>query len=114
MKLGARQELFARLLPSLLTKAFDLGFEIRIGDVFRDPRAHGEHGEDIGPYGKPYSNHKLKCAIDLNLRKRDGGMVWGTEDHRELGEWWDEQHELTRWGGHYRDGNHYEILEEPL
>jgi hypothetical protein len=109
MRLGDRQELFMRLLPRLIDKAHELGFEIRGGDLFRDPRAHGEFGDDDGPYGKSNSNHKLKCAIDLNLRHPQHGMVWSTEGHRELGEWWNEQHELCRWGGAFNDGNHYEI-----
>ena len=45
MRLGEKQELFARLLPRLLDKAHSLGFEIRLGDVFRDPRSHGEYGQ---------------------------------------------------------------------
>ena len=110
MSLGKDQELFASLLPSLLTKAFELGFQVRIGDCYRDPRAHGEMGEQ-GPYGNKNSNHKLKCAVDLNLFK-DGVYLTTTEDHRELGEWWEEQHEQTRWGGAYDDSNHYEILDK--
>jgi hypothetical protein len=108
LKLGKRQELFSSLIPSLLTKAFDLGFQVRIGDVYRDPRAHGEMGEQ-GPYGSPTSNHKNKCAVDLNLFK-DGVYLTTTADHKELGEWWDTQHELTRWGGAYDDANHYEVI----
>ena len=45
MTLGEKQELFARLLPRLLDKAHELGFDIRIGDCFRDARLHGAHGE---------------------------------------------------------------------
>ncbi len=108
MKLGKKQELFMRLLPRLIDKAHELGFEIRGGDLFRDPRVHGEVGKKIG-YGKANSNHKLKCAIDLNLFK-DGEFMAKTSDHTELGEWWEAQHELCRWGGRYKDGNHYEII----
>ena len=133
MTLGERQELFMRLLPSLINKAHALGFEIRGGDLFRDPRLHGEFGrrnlfrylQTILPdsllmlvmakkykgYGSKTSEHKNKCAIDLNLRVQDGGMVWSTEDHRELGEWWEMQHPYCRWGGRYKDGNHYELLK---
>jgi hypothetical protein len=110
MKLGKRQELFASLIPSLLTKAFELGFQVRIGDCFRDPRVHGQYGEKIA-YGHSSSNHKLKCAIDLNLFK-DGVYLATTNDHDELGSWWEEQHPQCRWGGHYNDGNHYELLND--
>lgn len=109
MTLGQRQELFMRLLPRLIDKAHEMGFHIRGGDLFRDPRAFGNLGEQ-GPYGSKNSEHKNKCAIDLNLRHPERGMLWKTEDHRELGEWWEQQHEYCRWGGRYNDGNHYEVL----
>jgi len=109
MSLGKRQEEFSRLLPALLNKAHELGFEIRGGDWFRDPRVHGEYGEDQG-YGSATSNHKLKCAIDLNLFK-EGEFKSLTEDHAELGAWWEAQGAKCRWGGRYNDGNHYELLE---
>jgi len=107
MKLGKKQELFSRLLPGLMLKAFELGFEIRGGDWFRDPRVHGHHGVKKG-YGRAKSNHKLKLAIDLNLMK-NGKMIRSTAGHRELGEWWEKQHELCRWGGRFQDGNHYSL-----
>lgn len=109
MSLGKKQELFARLLPSLLMRAHFLGFEVRIGDVFRDPRLHGAHGEAKG-YGHRKSCHKLKLAIDLNLTL-SGRLVRSTKGHKELGEWWEQQHPLCRWGGRFPrpDGNHYSL-----
>lgn len=107
MKLGEKQELFMRLLPRLIDKAHSLGFEIRGGDLFRDPRLHGAHGEKLG-YGHRKSCHKLKLAIDLNIFK-DGAFLQKTEYHKELGEWWESQHELCRWGGRFNDGNHYSL-----
>lgn len=85
-----------RPLPRLIDKAHELGFEIRGGDLFRDPRLHGELGVKKG-YGAKNNCHKLKLAIDLNLFK-DGAFIQTTEGHRELGEWWEKQHELCRWG----------------
>lgn len=112
MKLGEKQELFMRLLPRLIDKAHDFGFEIRGGDLFRDPRVHGELGVKQG-YGHRNSCHKLKLAIDLNLFK-DGAFIQTTEGHRELGEWWKQQHELCRWGGNFPtpDGNHYSLTHD--
>lgn len=107
MTLGQKQELFMRFLPRLIDKAHELGFELRGGDLFRDPRVHGHVGEKKG-YGYYRSCHKLKLAIDLNLF-RDGKWLEDTEDHRELGEWWESQHELFTWGGHWGDGNHYSV-----
>lgn len=107
MKLGKKQELFMRLLPQLINKAHELGFEIRGGDLFRDGRTNGEYGEKKG-YGREKSNHKLKLAIDLNLFM-DGKFMAETLDHEELGEWWEKQHELCKWGGRFQDGNHYSL-----
>jgi len=96
-----------RLLPRLIDKAHELGFEVRGGDLFRDPRVHGQHGTKKG-YGRSRSNHKLKLAIDLNLFLA-GSYIADTEGHRDLGEWWEQQHELCRWGGRFNDGNHYSL-----
>ena len=65
MRLGEKQELFMRLLPRLIDKVHELGFEIRGGDLFRDPRVHGGIGEKKG-YGHKNSCHKMKLAIDLS------------------------------------------------
>jgi len=96
-----------RLLPRLINKAHELGFNIRGGDLFRDPRAFGMMGDKKG-YGHKNSCHKLKIAIDLNLFK-DGEYISSTEGHRELGEWWEQQDPNARWGGRFNDGNHYSL-----
>lgn len=96
---------FARLMPKLLSKVFLLGFECTLGDAFRDPRVHGALGVKLG-YGHRNSAHKNKLAIDINLFK-DGKFLGDTEAHRTLGEWWEKQHPLARWGGRFADGNHY-------
>jgi len=108
MKLGKKQELFMRLLPCLIHKAHELGFQIRGGDLFRDPRVHGDITERLG-YGAMGSAHKLKLAIDLNLFK-DGKYQNKTEHHKELGEWWENHHKLCRWGGRFNDGGHYSLI----
>ena len=107
MRLGEKQELFARLLPGLLDEAHRLGFAIRMGDLFRSPEVFGAVGEP-GPYGHPRSAHKLKLAIDLNLFY-NGQFIRSTRGHIELGEWWERQHPLCRWGGRFNDGNHYSL-----
>ena len=107
MRLSEQQRLFARQVARLLDKAHELGFEVTFGDAYRDPRSHGKLGE-VGPYGNRFSCHKLRLAIDLNLWK-DGQLLTETEDHRPLGEWWEQQHELNCWGGRFNDGNHYSM-----
>lgn len=105
MSLRKKQTKFARLVPRLIDKAFEMGYEVTIGDVFRDPRVHGPLGVKQG-YGHRNSAHKKKMAIDLNLYK-DGKYLDQTEDHRLLGEWWEKQDPDCRWGGRFSDGNHY-------
>ena len=99
-----------RLLPRLLDHVHEQGYEIRGGDLFRDPRVHGAVGVDMG-YGHPKSGHKNKLAIDLNLFK-GGAYLSTTEDHTPIGEWWEQQHEFCRWGGRFQDGNHYSLEHE--
>jgi len=112
MTLGEKQELFMWLLPRLLDKAHEMGFTIRGGDLFRDPRVHGEVGVKQG-YGHSKSCHKLKLAIDLNLF-RNGKFLGTTEDHHDLGVWWEAQHPDCRWGGWFNDGNHYSITHDGM
>ena len=103
MTLRARQSTFARKVADLILKAHEMGYEITLGDAYRDPRLHGQHGEKKG-YGAANSYHKLRLAIDINLFK-DGEYLEGTEAHQQLGEWWESQG--GTWGGRFKDGNHY-------
>lgn len=116
MTLGQKQRLFARIVPRLLDKAHELGYEVTFGDAMRDERVFGKVGESKG-YGHPRSGHKLRLAIDLNLfadidGDNDLDYLQTTEQHRVLGEWWEKQHPLCRWGGRFKDGNHYSLEHE--
>lgn len=110
MKLGEKQELFSRMLPLLFLYAQFHGYQIRTGDVFRDPRAFGKMGENRG-YGNKNSCHKLKLAVDANLTK-DGVYLEGdaaTAAHQFLHDFWD------MLGGAPRisyDLNHYSLEHE--
>lgn len=104
MSLRAKQSDFARALPRLLDQAHTMGYEVTLGDAYRDPRVFGQLGERKG-YGARWSAHKQRLAIDLNLF-RDGKYLSGTKDHRPLGEWWESQGGI--WGGRFNDGNHYQ------
>jgi hypothetical protein len=111
MTLRQTQSLFARKVADLIIQAETMGFEVTLGDAFRDPRLHGPMGTKQG-YGAANSFHKQRLAIDLNLFK-DGVFLEGTEAHRPLGEWWVSQG--GTWGGLFKhadgrpnpDGNHY-------
>ncbi|MCP5014461.1 MAG: M15 family metallopeptidase [Ketobacter sp.] len=110
MRLSEKQKLFTRLLPKLINYAHRKGYEITLGDAYRDPRVFGKIGKKKG-YGKKYSNHKSRLAIDLNLFK-NGRYLTKTSDHKLLGEYWEKLHPLTCWGGRFDDGNHYSLEHE--
>lgn len=93
----------------LIMRAFETGYRLRGGDLFRDPRVHGDYGVK-GSYSHPKSNHKLKLAVDL-LAFKDKKYLTATPDYRELGMWWEDLSPYNRWGGRYNDGNHFERLQ---
>lgn len=107
MKLGNQQRLFAKQVGEFLTWIYAQGYEVTLGDAYRDPRVFGYVGEFKG-YGRRMSNHKRRLAIDLNLFI-DGVYEKTTDAHRPLGEKWESMHPLNRWGGRFNDGNHYSM-----
>jgi hypothetical protein len=110
MSLRQKQSKFARMVADLIIKAYDLGYEVTLGDAYRDPRLHGGIGLKKG-YGHSKSCHKIRLAIDLNLFK-DGVFLDKSDDHKELGEWWESQG--GTWGGRFNDGNHYSLSHEGM
>ena len=107
MTLGQKQRHFSICAANLILKANELGYEITLGDAYRDPRIFGPYGQKMA-YGRSRSNHKLRLAIDLNLF-RDGKYLTSTDHHKPLGEWWESTYEEygASWGGRFNDGNHY-------
>lgn len=105
--MGQKQRRFTRMLADLINFAYANGYELTVGDAYRDPRLHGEMGVKKG-YGHASSNHKQRLAMDFNLFK-DGKFLQNTEDHRPLGEYWESIG--GSWGGRFSnpDGNHYSI-----
>jgi hypothetical protein len=110
MSLRSKQSKFARMVADLIIKAYDLGYEVTLGDAYRDPRLHGGIGLKKG-YGHSKSCHKIRLAIDLNLFK-DGVFLDKSDDHKVLGEWWESQG--GTWGGRFNDGNHYSLEHEGM
>ena len=107
LSLGQQQRIFALKIAEHIRWLYQRGYEVTLGDAFRDPRVHGKYGEDLdAPYGEVKSFHKKKLAVDLNLFK-DGKYLTSTEAHRESGERWEKVG--GTWGGRFakKDGNHY-------
>lgn len=110
MNLRQKQSKFALMVADLIVTAREMGYEVTLGDAYRDPRLHGAVGVKKG-YGHPKSCHKLRLAIDLNLFK-NGKFLSTTEAHRPLGEWWESQG--GTWGGRFHDGNHYSLEHDGM
>lgn len=96
------------MVARLIQFAYSNGYEMTIGDGYRDPRLHGALGVKIG-YGAANSCHKIRLALDLNLF-RDGKYLTSTEDYRPLGEFWESIG--GTWGGRFADGNHFSISHD--
>lgn len=105
MNLSEKQQRFTHMVALLILQAEQMGYQITLGDAYRDPRVFGNLGEQKG-YGRAKSLHKQRLAIDLNLFK-DGDYLQTTEDHQPLGEYWESIG--GTWGGHFKDGNHYSL-----
>ncbi len=95
--LREKQSEFAVMAAQLILKANEMGYEVTLGDAFRSQAC---------THGRPHSLHRMRLAIDLNLFK-DGRYLTATEDHRQLGMWWESIG--GAWGGRFADGNHYSL-----
>ena len=45
MTIGQKQRNFTRMVAILIEYAYQEGFELTLGDAYRDPRVHGPMGE---------------------------------------------------------------------
>lgn len=102
---------FAKLLPRLIDKAFELGFEVTLGESWRPPIT-AQYYKSIGK-GISNSLHLTRMAQDLNLF-RDKEWLTTTDDYRPLGVFWESLSTdlyKCRWGGRFVkvDGNHFSI-----
>ena len=108
MRIGEKQELFARLFVEHCVWLLIRGYNIRFGDIF------AREGHRDG------SNHYIKLAGDLNLFL-DGVFLTSSFQHGPSGRMWESRHELCRWGGNWdkddhpgepgeNDGNHYSLI----
>lgn len=112
--LRQKQSRFAKDAARLILRAYELGYEITLGEAWRTPqqaKANAKSGAGIAN-----SLHIERLAIDLNLF-RDGKFLTDSAAHRPLGEWWESLGHDYKWGGRFKDsnghprpdGNHYSI-----
>ena len=101
MSLSDKQHKFTKMLAELILWAYEQGYTISMGEVFRTK----EQAELNAKKGSGIANslHTMCLAADLNLFK-DGVYLTKTEDHTLLGEHWESMG--GTWGGRFNDGNH--------
>ena len=92
MTLGQQQQLFARDLVKLLQKAWELGYEVRIGEVQRTTEQQ-EIYVKTGRSKTMKSQHLNKTAADLHFTK-DGKISYP----EELGRYWESLSTLNQAG----------------
>jgi hypothetical protein len=106
------QEEFAQSVARLIQKASQLGYGVTFGEAYRTPEQAALNAKKLDASGKPVgisnSLHTERLAIDLNLFK-DGVYIVDERGHRELGAWWETLGPMYRWGGRFRDPNHYSL-----
>jgi len=109
MSLVAEQAAFMRDVARLLAKAWELGFDVTGGELFRTPEQQQLHVQ-AGRSRTMRSNHLRRCAIDLNFF-RNGQLVQTKAGLQELGDFWESLGPKNRWGGNWRsfvDVPHFE------
>ena len=99
--LSQKQQRFFFMFQILMAFIHDHGYHATFGDAFRDDRC---------VYGQPFSLHRKRLAVDINLIDQEGNWLQKTEDHLKCGEFWESMG--GSWGGRFKDGNHYSLEHE--
>lgn len=92
------------MIADLIKFANSKGYELTFGEAYRPPELAALYAKQ--GRGIVKSLHTDRLAVDFNLFK-DGNYLSSTEDHRELGEYWESIG--GTWGGRFKDGNHYSL-----
>lgn len=108
MTLGQHQEAFSRDLVKLLLKAYELGYEARIGEVER-PVMVQEHYVKTGRSKTMKSQHLNKTAADIHFTK-DGKLCYP----KELGDYWESLDPRNQWGGNWKTFKDFPHLQRTV
>lgn len=101
MTLREKQSEFARLLGNLILFIFQhQGWEITMGEGHNDARIGHMKG----------SLHYVRLAQDLNLFVDGKYITSGSHPAwTVIGEYWETLSPLARWGGRFKDANHFSL-----
>jgi hypothetical protein len=107
--LSEKQRDFTLMIASLITWAYEQGFELSFGEAYRPPELAAINAAK--GIGISNSLHTKRLAIDLNLFI-NGFFQTTTEAYRPLGEKWEAMG--GTWGGRFShpDGNHFSLEHE--
>lgn len=116
MSLLKKQQAFTALIPSLISKAIELGYGVTLGECWRPEKVAKFYASESKDKGIAKSVHISRLAIDLNLY-RDGRWLTAAKDYEPLGVFWESlsTDEYTcKWGGrfHSLDGVHFSFANE--
>jgi len=102
--LRQKQSLFAKLMGELLVWIYTHeGWEVTFGEG------------SVNPLRKEFyhmrgSLHRKRLALDINLFLHGKWISDGSHPIWTLiGEKWESMHPLCRWGGRFRDANHFSV-----
>lgn len=109
MSLSELQQLFAATTIALYQRILAEGYKFTYGETWRDPRIAALNAK--AGTGIAHSLHTDRLAVDINLFK-NGIYLPNTSDHALFGAYWKTLHPLARWGGDFKDGNHYSFTWE--
>ena len=121
MNLNALQFEFSRNVPALVLHIYEQDYTCSYGDtwafnlwpVINLLERIGTNEKLVkflrSKTHKINSLHYKRLAIDINLF-HNGTYLTKTSDHKFAGDFWESLHIQNRWGGRYRDGNHYELV----
>lgn len=102
--LREKQSRFVKMLPLLINKASQLGYDLTLAEAYRPPetaKLYSEQGRGI-----QNSLHTQRLAIDLNVFLQ-GVLLTSGEKFQDLGEYWESIG--GTWGGRFKDGNHFSL-----
>lgn len=102
MTLLEKQFKFSQMTGLLLQKAAQMGYQITMGDGYRDARV---------TYGSETSLHRIRLAHDFNVFK-GGKYLASGEEYTDLGEYWESIG--GSWGGRFNDGNHFSLAHNGM